>query len=236
MEAYFAVSLATKKIEGRYPTNLVDPVTGKPFPPDENNLVVAPPDYPQLAEGLEVGALYRDVPGPDGRSGICYELGPIDEYYDWCEELASFVTNGKRLKTRPIDKIEWSKKLSELVVDKKGYPETDGRGPFWELLRYGIRGMTFGPAVCKKLTDDFVDWGYSVLSLGNSDFSFMYHNIGGAFLVASESGTGMVRFPWQWTQDMEPKLGIEKVAKLKFHNHGRETVTRLYYRANVDDI
>ncbi|CAL8477094.1 hypothetical protein [Caballeronia sp. S22] len=236
MKAYFAVSLATKKIEGRYPTNLVDPVTGKRFPPDENNLVVAPPDYPQLAEGLEIGALYRDVSRPDGCSGFLHELGPLDDYYDWCEKLASFVTNGKSLKERPIDKIEWSNKLSELVVDMEGYPGTEGRGPFWELLRYGIRGMTFGPAVCKKLTHDFRTWGYAASSLGNSDFSYMLRHIGGAFRVASETGTGMIRYPWQWTQDMEPKLGIEKVAKLKLHNHGRETVTRLYYPASVDDM
>ncbi|REG51070.1 hypothetical protein B0G80_7554 [Paraburkholderia sp. BL6669N2] len=233
MEGYFAVSLATKKIEGPYPTNLVDPVTGKPFSPDENTLVVAPPDYPQLAEGLEIGALYRDVPGPDGRSGILHELGPLDEYYDWCEKLASFVTNGKRLKERPNDKTEWSNKLSELVVDKKGYPKTEGRGPFWELFRYGMRGMTFGPAVCKKLADDFINWGYVAQASGDSHFSFMCDHIGSAFYIASESGTGMVRYPWQWTQDMEPKLGIEKVAKLKFHNHRGGTVTRLYYRASV---
>lgn len=35
--------------------------------------------------------------------------------------------------------VEWSIKLSELAEDKEKYPETEGRGPFWELLRYALR-------------------------------------------------------------------------------------------------
>ncbi len=66
--------------------------------------------------------------------------------------------------------VDWSIQLSELVVDEDKYPESEGRGPFWELLRYGLRGMTFGPVVCKKLANDFEKWYMDAWALGDLEF------------------------------------------------------------------
>ncbi|MFM0702019.1 hypothetical protein [Paraburkholderia sediminicola] len=222
MEGYFLISLALKKIEGPYSRNMVDPDTGRPLSVREEMLVVAPPDYPQLADGLEVGGLYREVPGPDGYGGLLYGLSSLEEYYDWCENLASLVTDGKTLNERPNDEVEWSNKLSELIEDKEMYSETAGRGPFWELVRYGLRGMTFGPVVCQKLAADFREWEPKALELNDAKFSQMYDYIWPTFGMADE--TGMVTYGWGWDEDMEPKLGIETLAIFEDHVCGDKDV------------
>ena len=209
----FNISVALKKIEGPYSRGMVDPETGKPLWVDEDMLAVAPPDYPQLAEGLEIGALYQEVPGPDGYGGILHYLDSLEDYCDWCEKLVSLVTNGKKLKECPKDEVEWSNGLSELVEDLDQYPETEGRGPFWELLRYGLRGMTFGPVVCQKLATDFEKWKSAADTLGDSEFSGWYSHIWSTFSLAGDAGR--VTSPWGWTEDMEPKLGIETLAIFK---------------------
>ncbi|SPB14763.1 hypothetical protein NOV72_01995 [Caballeronia novacaledonica] len=207
MEGYFLISPAIEKIEGPYSKDMVDPETGEPLWVDEEMVVVAPPDYPQLAAGLEIGALYRAVRRPNGSSGFLHGLDSLQEYYDWCEKLVSLVTNGKKLKERPNNEVEWSNQLSGLVEDSEKYPETGGRGPFWELLRYGLRGMTFGPVVCQRLAADFRKWQSAAHALDDSNFSGWYSHIWSTFAMADEAG--IVTYGWCWTEDMEPKLGIE---------------------------
>lgn len=207
MEGYFLISLALKKIEGPYSRNMVDPDTGYCLSVREEMLVVAPPDYPQLAEGLEIGALYQEVPAPEGYGGLLHGLSSLEEYYEWCEDLASLVTSGKKLAERPKGEVDWSNKLSELVEDKDKYSETGGRGPFWELLRYGLRGMTFGPVACEKLTADFREWESKASALNDAQFSKLYDYMRSTFAMANE--IGMVTYGWCWREDMEPKLGIE---------------------------
>jgi len=191
---------------------MVDPETGERYSPDANMLAVAPRDYPQLAGGLEIGALYREVPGPGGYGGILHGVDSLEGYYEWCEKLVSLVTNGKRLPERPNGEVEWSKKLSELVEDKEKYAETEGRGPFWEMLRYALRGMPFGPVVCQKLTADFEKWETTAYAFGDADFTSMYRFMRSTFSLAGE--TGMVTYSCQWTEDTEPILGIETLALL----------------------
>ncbi|WP_250477288.1 MULTISPECIES: hypothetical protein [unclassified Caballeronia] len=109
------------------------------------------------------------------------------------------------MQERPNDEVEWSNRLSELVEDKEKYPETEGRGPFWELLRYGLRGMTFGPVVCQKLKADFGKWQSAAHALDDSNFSGWYSHIRSTFAMADEAG--MVMYGWYWSDDTEPKLG-----------------------------
>src|SRR5690242_10048414 len=159
MEGYFLVCPEVKKVVGPY---------SKGSCIYEEMVVVAPPEYPQLADGLEIGAIYDEGCGPEGISnGVLHGISSREKYYEWCEALVSLVTNGRKLKERPDSEVEWSNQLSELVEDERTYPETDGRGPFWEMLRYAIRGMTFGPVVCKKLDADFRKWKSKASALGN---------------------------------------------------------------------
>jgi hypothetical protein len=97
--SYFYTSTMVKKVEPPYFKDMVDPETGNMHRLDDNMLVVAPPDYPQLAEGLEIGAFYEDVPDSFGSSGTIYYLSSGIEgkyYYEWCEKLVDLVTKGKR--------------------------------------------------------------------------------------------------------------------------------------------
>jgi len=235
MEGYFLISAEIKKIEGPYSRNMVDRETGERLWVRQDMLVVAPQDYPQLAEGLEIGAFYHELVRPDGSSGLLHGLSSLEKYYGWCEQLVSLVTNGKKLKERPDDEVEWSNKLSELVEDKTKYPETEGRGPFWEMLRYALRGMTFGPVVCQKLVADFQRWEPEALALDDSDFSSMYDYIWSTFGGAGEAG--MARYAWHWSEDTEPKLGIESLALLEapevpvYDDDGTDSVVREF-----DDI
>ncbi|WMY11117.1 hypothetical protein [Paraburkholderia phenoliruptrix] len=207
MEGYFLVFPEIKKVEGPYSKEMVSR-----FRHREGSVVLAPPDYPQLADGLEIGAIYEEALQSDGVSTVLlHGISSLEEYRDWCEKLVSLVTNGKKLQDRPDDEVEWSNKLSELVEDKDQYPETDGRGPFWELLRYGLRGMTFGPVVCQKLWADFEKWESKALALGNSDFVEMYDYMWSTF---SPGEGGMVIYPRFWREDTEPMLGVETLKLL----------------------
>ncbi|MBU9344507.1 hypothetical protein KTE11_07200 [Burkholderia multivorans] len=175
-------------------------------------VVLAPPDYPQLADGLEIGAIYEEPLQSDEVSTVfLHGISSLDKYRDWCEKLVSLVTNGKKLQERPDGEVEWSNKLSELVEDKYQYPETEGRGPFWELLRYGLRGMTFGPVVCQKLCADLEKWESKASVLGNSDFVEMYDYMWSTFGTGE---AGMVIYPRFWREDTEPKLGVETLKLL----------------------
>jgi hypothetical protein len=209
MEGCFMIYPKVEKIEGPYSEGSCD---------FEEMVVVAPPDYPKLADGLEIGAIYKEVLRPDGRnSGVLHGISSREKYYEWCEALVSLVTNGKKLKERPDSEVAWSNQLSELVEDKERYPETDGRGPFWEMLRYAIRGMTFGPVVCKKLDADFRKWKSKAVVLGNSDFVQMYDYTWSTFGLEGE--TGMVIHPCYWNEATEPKLGVETIRLLRGCEH-----------------
>ncbi|WP_250477284.1 hypothetical protein [Caballeronia sp. INML1] len=210
MEGCFMVYPKVEKIEGPYSEGSCD---------FEEMVVVAPPDYPKLVDGLEIGAIYKEVLRPDGsNSGVLHGISSREQYRDWCEKLVSLVTNGKKLRERPKDEVEWSNKLSELVHDKEKYPDTDGRGPFWEMLRYAIRGMTFGPVVCKKLDADFHKWKSKASVLGNSDFVQMYDFMWSTFGLDGDAG--MVIHPCYWDEDTEPKLGVETIRLLRGDEYG----------------
>ncbi|MEZ2352118.1 hypothetical protein [Caballeronia sp. RCC_10] len=166
--AYFEVNPLVRKVEPPYyPAEIMCP--GSPWNVSTHMVVVAPPDYPQLAEGLEIGALYEVVRNPGGTTSGHFFLD--NYYFEGCEKLAALITGGERLAEHPSRMVDWSIQLSELVVDETKYPESEGRGPFWELLRYGLRGMTFGPAVCRKLVADFEKWYIDAWALGDLSFT-----------------------------------------------------------------
>lgn len=213
MEGYFLIRPEIKKIAGPYSKRMADPETGEYFWVHEDMLVVEPPDYPKLAEGLEIGAFYREPSAANGTCGLLHGLSSLEKYYDWCERLVTLVTNGKKLKERPDGEVGWSIKLSELVEDKEKNSETEGRAPFWELLRYALRGMTFGPVVCQKLAADFEKWESKVSALADSKFSEMYGYLWSTFSLAADAG--MVTYGWHWSENTEPKLGIETLAKFQ---------------------
>jgi len=90
MEGYFLVCPEVRKVEGPYSRGSCV---------YEEMVVVAPPDYPQLADGLQIGAIYDEVSRPDGiSSGVLHGISSREKYYEWCEILVSLVTNGKKLK------------------------------------------------------------------------------------------------------------------------------------------
>jgi hypothetical protein len=217
--AYFVSWPAVEKIEGLNPEQ-VKVYLKRNFASREDQVVVAPPDYPQLAEGLEIGALYDLVSGPDGPHSCMNHLSSYYEdnhYIEWCEKLVSLVTKGKKLKGGPYRMVDWSNALSELVQDRDKYPDTEGRGPFWELLRYGLRGMTFGPVACRKLAADFEKWESDVWASRDFYFLQMYLHLQRCFNLPD--GTCMVTYPESWYEDdkpfTEPKLGMETLKLLE---------------------
>ena len=207
--AYFEVNPLLRKVEGPYSRDMMCPLRRWKY--STHMVVVAPLDYPQLAEGLEIGALYDSVRDSEGAE--CSHFFLDSYYYEGCETLVSLVTGGKRLAEDPNRMVDWSIQLSKLVVDESKYPETEGRGPFWELLRYGLRGMTFGPVVCRKLVADFVKWDMDAWVLGDFKFYQWYGFLRKCFETAN--GTGMVVYPRTWWDEhgefWEPKLGQETV-------------------------
>lgn len=111
-------------------------------------------------------------------------------------KLTVLISPGKPLQGRRTP-AEWFKAVAALVEDEERYPETGGRGPFWELFRYGMTGATSGPVVCAKLVADFDAWEEAVKSVGKDKF-FEYHlELRRCFAHAGESG--MVAFPFRWT-------------------------------------
>jgi hypothetical protein len=200
-----------EKIEGLNPEQMKEYLT-KNYASREDQIVVAPPDYPQLAERLEIGALYDLVPGSDGSHGCMNHLSSFYQdmhYLEWCEKLVSLVTRGKKLEGGSYRMVDWSNAPSDLVCDKDKYPATDGRRPFWELLRYGLRGMTFGPVVCRKLAADFKTWESDAWALRDFYFLQTYLHVQRCFNLPD--GTCMVTYPEPWDEDgessTEPKLG-----------------------------
>ncbi|MCP1175859.1 hypothetical protein [Ralstonia chuxiongensis] len=98
-------------------------------------------------------------------------------------------------------------------MDKQKYPETDGRGPFWELLRYLLRGMTFGPVVCAKLVADFDAWDPDIRSRSDDEFYEFYCKMREYFSCGTEKDA-LVTYPSWWSDRegniiLEPKLGAE---------------------------
>lgn len=176
-------------------------------------LVVAPPDYPQLAEGLAIGSVYEFDYDKTMWFGIA-ERSSDGYFFEWCEKLVALVTNGKKLEGGSYRMVDWCTRLSESVEGKEKYPETEGRGPFWELLRYMLRGMTFGPVVCKKLVADFNKWDSYAWSLGDYRFYQEYLFFRKCFEFPGEHG--LVFYPSDWyegdgTRFREPKLGADPV-------------------------
>jgi len=173
-------------------------------------LVVAPPDYPQLADGLEIGAVYEYE--HEDSSWYCIAERSLDGYFfEWCGTLVKLVA-GRELKGGPFSLVDWCNKLSEMMEDKEKYPETDGRGPFWELLRYNLRGMTYGPVVCAKLVADFDDWDPEIWFRSDEKFYNFYRKMRECFSCARDANS-LVTYPRPWMEGgkffIEPKLGAD---------------------------
>lgn len=190
-----------------------DPVTGKAM--ENVVLAVAPPDYPQLADGLEIGAIYEYE--WKNLSHYClFEYSSDYYFFDWCKKLVE-LTVGVKLGGGPRRIIQFCNDVSDLVMDKEKYAETEGRGPFWELLRYGVRGMCFGPAACAKLSADFDEWDAELWFTGDEQFYDYYCKLRECFSLVKENG--LVYFPPPWmTEDektrravfiIEPMLGAD---------------------------
>ncbi|WP_051320772.1 hypothetical protein [Cupriavidus sp. amp6] len=184
------------------------PVTNEPL----NNvvLVVAPRSYPRLAEGLEIGAVYEH----EGEKELaCCVEGRYEDFYffEWCRVLTIIITrSGKFIKNGTLD--EWVDQVAGALEDEQKYPETGGRGPFWELVRYGLRGVTFGPVVCAKLVRDFDEWEHVAKAHGDERFYALYCRLRECF--AYPNGSGLVYYPEpqyfrQSKSDDRPLLGID---------------------------
>lgn len=174
--------------------------------------VVAPTSYPQLADGLLPEAAYEFE--PSSREMFCYDDGNNPWFYNYCRKLTVLISPGKPLQGRRTP-AEWFKAVAALVEDEEKYPETGGRGPFWELFRYGMTGATFGPVVCAKLVADFDAWEEAVKSVGEDKFYEYHIELRRCFAHAGDSG--MVVFPFRWTfwlDDLppygEPVLGLDQ--------------------------
>jgi len=175
-------------------------------------LVVAPRSYPELAEGLEIGAVYEHE---TKKELACQVEGKYQSllFFDWCRILTIIVAkNGKFIKQCSLD--EWIAQVAGELEDKEKYPETGGRGPFWELVRFGLRGVTFGPAVCAKLVRDFDEWEHVAKAHGDERFYSLYRRLRECF--AYPNGSGLV-YCWESeyfrnsVSDDRPLLGIDPV-------------------------
>lgn len=173
-------------------------------------LVVAPRSYPDLAQGLEIGAVYEHE---EEKKLVCCVEGKYQPliFFDWCRILTIIVAkNAKLIKSCSLD--EWVAQVAGALEDKEKYPETDGRGPFWELVRFGLRGVTFGPVVCAKLVRDFDEWEHVAKAHGNEAFYSLYCCLRECF--AYPNGKGMVYCDeptdFEGSQsDDQPLLGID---------------------------
>lgn len=151
--------------------------------------------YPELADGLEIGSVYKcdleSVAWYRGArmAGTDYHLERV------CNEIARMVTGGKELDGR-YSPFGWCDALSDLVASHKKWSSEEGKGPFWELLRFAHRGLPFGPAACKKLVGDFDRWdGFARLHQGE-DFYECYKSLRECFSYPNEAGA--VRFDVSW--------------------------------------
>ncbi|PLP96831.1 hypothetical protein [Cupriavidus pauculus] len=174
--------------------------------------VVAPASYPQLAEGLVPDAAYEFE--TSSRERFCYDDINDPWFYNYCRKLTVLISPGKPLQGRRTVG-EWFKAVAALAEDEEKYPETGGRGPFWELFRYGMSGMTFGPVVCKKLVADFDAWEEAVKSIGEDKFYEYHMELRRCFAHAGDNG--MVVFPFGWVTRLddlppygEPVLGLDQ--------------------------
>lgn len=212
-EYFYAYSNLKKWDKPRHPQKFnLCPETGEYI--DNVVLVVAPPDYPQLAEGLEIGGIYEF----EHANVHLFQIAErsIDNYFhDWCVKLVSLVTKGRKLEGK-YTIFDWCVKMSELVEDGGHYPKTEGRGPFWEFLRYSMRRVTFGPVVCKKLVADFDKWEPEAWALGDFRFYQFYLFLRDCFDFPGENG--FVVYPSTW-YDLngkpyrEPQLGADPEEK-----------------------
>jgi hypothetical protein len=77
-----------------------------------------------------------------------------------------------------------------------------------------LRGMTFGPVVCKKLAADFDKWEPEAWSWGDFRFYRYYLAMREYFRFPGEHG--FIVYPSSWYEEsgrpfMEPKLGADPV-------------------------
>ncbi|AQV96557.1 hypothetical protein BJN34_22075 [Cupriavidus necator] len=211
MQSSFLVALTDVKMREvpRHPKQFdLCAVTNEPL--ENVVLAVAPRSYPELAEGLEIGAVYEHE---EKKELTCRVEGKYHNliFLDWCRILTIIVArNAKFIKECSLD--EWVAQVAGALEDKEKYPETGGRGPFWELVRYGLRGATFGPAVCAKLVRDFDEYEQVAKAHGHEEFYWLYCRLRECF--AYPNGRGLVYcYKPHWFQDSkshdQPLLGID---------------------------
>lgn len=213
MRPTFLVALTdVKRREApRHPTRFaLCPVTNAPL--KNVVLAVAPRSYPELAEGLEIGAVYEHE---EKKELTCRVEGKYESllFFDWCRILTIIVAkNADFIKQCSLD--EWVAQVAGALEDKEKYAETGGRGPFWELVRYGLRGVTFGPVVCAKLVRDFDEWEHVAKAHGDERFYSLYCRLRECF--AYPNGKGLV-YCWEphhfegSESDDQPLLGVDPV-------------------------
>ncbi|GAB7542773.1 hypothetical protein [Cupriavidus sp. 8B] len=207
---YFVVYNDLKKRDQpRHPKRFdLCPITGEVL--ENVVLMEASPVYPQLADGLEIGAVYE------------YKFEESSWYRDrsksgyhvalFCEALVKLIT-GKELDGtyKPFD---WCDELSGLVERHGPWSESEGKGPFWEFLRFGLRCVPFGPVACRKLAADFDKWEPYAWSLGDFQFYEFYRMMRKCFGSVKENGA--VFFPNTWYDGngrkyTEPRLGSDPI-------------------------
>lgn len=183
-------------------------VTNEPL--EDVVLAVAPRSYPELVEGLEIGAVYEHE--VEKKFECCVERRGQDYYFfDWCRILTIIVAkNGRFIKEGSLD--EWVDQVAGELEDVEKYPETGGLGPFWELVRYGLRGVTFGPVVCAKLVRDFDEWEHVAKDHGDEQFYSLYRRLRECFAYPNGSGLVYCEKPEYFLNsesDDRPLLGID---------------------------
>lgn len=153
----------------------IDPVTREPlgYPDTDLARVYVNPDFPERADGLARGYyLYGETLG--------FRAGSYSYYSRWREELAGLAGYPES----PGEGL-----LASRHPRSSGVWQSDGGGPFWELINFSDCEGAIGPETSAKLAKDFADFRER-LSREAVSFGFTegYDNFEQAFRLAADGG------------------------------------------------
>lgn len=139
---------------------------------DPGLVVIHVVEFPERAEGLQDGGVYRF-----GQS-LDFQAGGYIGYGQWRNELAKLAGN------RPSTFTFEGK--TELRYDATVWDQK--RGPFWELIDFSDAEGVIGPAACKRVYTDFVRFEDKASRHPDPEFRASYGDWKKAFAMCSDGG------------------------------------------------
>ena len=142
-------------------------------PVGERELRLEPADFPERFAGLAAGRVYRYA------ETYSFRAGSYSGYNAWRNELAKLAGYGQT----PARSLDGQ---TELRYDATVWKLK--KGPFWELIDFSDAEGVIGPAACKRVHQDFLQYRAAAAAHPDDYFRVSYEDWMKAFAMCANGG------------------------------------------------